>query len=679
MYPRKPSVKTESSVSSTAVTKTRQHDDILFDISPELSLLDKLVSAVWLYDIENYCILWANKAGLAHWESDSLNELLSRDFKPGASDAVQQTLVDFQQIFKSGKSVSRIWRYSPKGILKEVYCQMSGYPLKDGRIALLTEAINVDLVRNNSDTSSVITLSTYTTDGQFISGNPPFIEGQSAHYDHLQSLFVFEEDYQKVRNTLDNTGRFEGDVQIYSHQEALWHRLLVSVCPHENLDDSLLVQQFNIDQRKRKEIALEKEVITDPLTGLLNRRGLKNLIVGKTVFTLFYIDLDGFKLVNDSLGHATGDQLLKYLSAKLTSGPFENGIACRCGGDEFIWLVEHNDLFDSVDTLAQQLIKTMSEPFFDDMQRPINVSASIGVAQYPGDDTDLEELIVKADAAMYEAKKQGKHRWIRYRQGMETTLQRHSKLAQYLYRALENGEFELYYQPIYDISQNKVFALEALLRWDNPVLGKVPTDQCLEVAEEMGILLDIEQWVLKTAIASIKPLQQCFNQQISVAVNISGQYFSDANFIPLLTSELDKHQLPYSSLHIELTETTLINDISLGQKTANILREHDIAISIDDFGTGFSSLAYLNQIPATYIKIDRSFTQQITLETTLISSIHQLIKSLHFQTIIEGVETAAQSTLLQKMGMNLQQGFGLGLPQPLSYYQKSEKTKAGKG
>ena len=116
---------------------------------------------------------------------------------------------------------------------------------------------------------------------------------------------------------------------------------------------------------------------------------------------------------------------------------------------------------------------------------------------------------------------------------METTLQRHSKLAQYLYRALENGEFELYYQPIYDISQNKVFALEELLRWDNPVLGKVPTDQRLEVAEEMGILLDIEQWVLRTAIASIKPLQQCFNQQISVAVNISGQYFSDANFIPL--------------------------------------------------------------------------------------------------------------------------------------------------
>ncbi len=647
-----------------------------FEIGEGLAFLDKLVTAIWVYDIENYCILWANQAGLTLWESESLDELTRRDFRPGASDAVQQTLIDYQQLFKSGKTVSRLWRYSPKGVLKEVYSQMSGYPLKDGRMALLTEAIGTELVDKNSGTSSVITLSTYTLDGELISGNPPFLESQSADYSHLASLFVYPEDYAKVRNLLENTGRFEGDVQIYAHQESLWHRLLISICPHDNLEDSLLVQQFNIDQRKRKEIALEKEVITDPLTGLLNRRGLKKLVIDKTSFVLFYIDLDGFKLVNDSLGHATGDQLLQYLSAKLTNGFFERGIACRCGGDEFIWLAEQAKLEESQEQIANTLIKAMSEPFFDEEHRPINVSASIGIARYPQDDHDLNQLIIKADAAMYEAKKQGKHRWVEYVSGMEYTLQRHGKLAQHLYKAQENREFQLYYQPIIDTDTKTVCSFEALLRWQNATLGNVPTDQCLQVAEEMGILLDIEKWVLATAIRDINTFRVLFGDHISIAVNVSAQYFSDIEFLPFVLSELARHHLSCSSLHIEITETTLINDITQGKRTANQLKQNAIPISIDDFGTGYSSLSYIGQIPATYIKIDRSFTEQINRDTGLIKSIHHLIESLHFKTIVEGVETTKQSDMLSALGMPIQQGYGLGLPQPLSYYQKPDNVIA---
>ncbi|MBO9489550.1 PAS domain-containing protein [Endozoicomonas sp. G2_1] len=210
-------------------TKTATHD---IPLSKEQSVrnaiaaeqyhfLDCLVSAVWLYDIENYHIIWANKAALSLWESEDLAELVSRDFKPGSSDAVQQTLIDYQQIFKTGKSLSRVWRYSPKGILKEVYCQMSGYLLPDGRIGLLTEAITVDLIDNNKNASSVITLSTYHLDGSFISGNPPFLETQSPDYQHLESLFVSKQDYQKVRNIIDHTGRFEDDIQIFVNQQIL--------------------------------------------------------------------------------------------------------------------------------------------------------------------------------------------------------------------------------------------------------------------------------------------------------------------------------------------------------------------------------------------------------------------------------------------------------------------------
>ena len=182
--------------------------------SKDKELFDTLVTAIWLYDIENYCIIWANKAALTMWESDSLEELTSRDFKPGSSEATQQALIDYQQIFKAGKTLSRTWRYSPKGILKEAYTQLSGYTLTDGRIAILTEALPIDLIDSSSGSASVITLSTYDLEGQFLSGNPPFLESVPFDYDHLKSLFANEDDYQRVRNIVAHTGRFEDDVQI---------------------------------------------------------------------------------------------------------------------------------------------------------------------------------------------------------------------------------------------------------------------------------------------------------------------------------------------------------------------------------------------------------------------------------------------------------------------------------
>ncbi|TDF39231.1 EAL domain-containing protein [Alteromonadaceae bacterium M269] len=631
--------------------------------------LNSLVTAVWIYDIENYCIVWANEAALALWESESLEELKSRDFKPGASDAVQQTLKDYQQIFKSGKSLSRIWRYSPKGILKEAYCQLSGYTLSDGRIAVLTEAITVDLIDNNSGASSVITLSTYDMDGHFISGNPPFLETQNHDYSHLKSLFPYTDDYQKIRNIIEHTGRFEGDVQIYSNKQILWHRLVVSICEHDNLEASLLVQQFNIDDMKNKELALEKEVITDPLTGLLNRRGLKNAVKDKGNFVIFYIDLDGFKLVNDSLGHTVGDQVLRHMGTRLTSGLFQKGHACRFGGDEFIWLIDEEKLKDSVEKTANSLLKAMNQPFIDSEDRPVTVSASVGVAHYPRDGKDFEDLVLKADAAMYLAKKQGKHCWVNYISGMESSLQRHSQLAQYLYKALENQEFQLYYQPIFDTKAKRIHSFEALLRWDSVDIGRVPTDECIRVAEEIGIITDIEKWVIDTAIGDLNLLRGIFDSDLAMAINVSSQYFSNSEFVSRVVRELNKKGLSGSAINIELTEGTLLSDLNHHDNAATRVNDAGIPISIDDFGTGYSSLAYLHQIPATLVKIDGSFTRRVEEDSTMIMSIKHLIESLKLNTIVEGVETAEQSKILNSLGLFLQQGYGLGLPQPLAFYQ----------
>lgn len=650
-------------------------------MSPDLisseskKLLDSLVTAIWLYDIENYCVIWANKAALVMWESESLEELVSRNFKPDSSEATQQALVDFQQIFKTGKTLSRMWRYSPKGILKEAYTQLSGYPLTDGRMALLTEAVTVDLIDNNSGTASVITLSTYDLNGNFLSGNPPFLESIEQSYRHLKDLFVAEETYQKVRNIIELTGSFEGDVQIKSKQQHLWHRLVINQCEQSDSDANLLVQQFNIEQRKQKELKLEKEVITDSLTGLLNRRGLKQAIENKTNFIIFYIDLDGFKLVNDSLGHSVGDQLLQHLGLRLTDGELKNGYACRFGGDEFIWLIEEDKLTTDIEHTANQLLSTMCEPFVDHEQRPITVSASIGVAHFPKDGNNFENLILKADAAMYLAKRQGKHRWVSYISGMESTIYRQSEIAKHLYQALNNQEFQLYYQPIFDLKNKTVHSLEALLRWKSPVVGNVPPDECIRVAEEIGILLDIEKWVINTAIADVQVFRDIFHPDIAISINVSSQYFCNPELVTLLIKQLKKHQLPSSSIKLELTETTLISDVQQDSEVALKIQKHKIPISIDDFGTGYSSLSYLHQIPATYVKIDQSFTQRLNVDHNMIGSIDSLVSHLNLSTIVEGVETNEQSNILCDMNIYLQQGYGLGFPQPIDFYQHSENIR----
>lgn len=641
----------------------------LVGIEATQALLDALVSAVWIYDIENYGIVWANRAALVLWESESLEELCSRDFSQGSSDAVQQTLLDYQVKFKQGEHLSRLWRISPKGVLKQIFCHLSGVELADGRTAMLVEA-STEVNYGEDDTSAVITLSTYAINGDFLSGNPPFLETQDNNFANLSQLFAHRDDYLRISKTLEYAGSYHGDVQINCNQQVLWHRLVISVCEQEQGHKRILLQQFNIEQRKQKEIALEKEVVTDPLTGLLNRRGLKQVIADKSRFFIFYMDLDGFKLVNDSLGHNAGDQLLKHLALKLTTGSLESGYACRCGGDEFIWLIEESRLFTCVEDMANLLIKLMNQPYYcQEVGQNISVSASIGIAHYPEDGAGFEDLVVKADAAMYVAKAQGKHRWVNYTAGMEKSLQRQSRLAQYLYKAQANGEFELHYQPIVDTTTQRVTSLEALLRWRSPELGLVPTDECIRVAEEIGIITDIESWVIKTAIANVNEFRGLFDDKVTVSVNVSGKYFASSNFVGYLEQELTNQGLTGDAINVELTETTVLSDAHKGCKTALTVASRGIAISIDDFGTGYSSLSYLHKIPATFVKIDKSFTDDCLDDATMLASIKQLLNSLNFEIVVEGVETLEQSNLLQQMGLTLQQGYGLGWPQPLSYYQ----------
>ncbi len=631
---------------------------------------NSLSTAVWIYDIDDFCIRWANQAALTLWEADSLDELCSRDFEAGSSQAVQNTLLNYRKDFLKGKKHSMFWQFSPKNILKEVFCQMSGERLADGRIALKCEAVNTQLINKNVAVQSSIMLSSYKVDGHFVSANPIFLEKMGDNIQHISQLFSI--DIDEITQQLLQENNFIHDALIDTAQGPIWYSLHASLSNHDLSDSEILVQQFNINDRKLDELYLTKQADTDPLTGLLNRRGLEKsldeIIDQHSEYFIYYIDLDKFKNINDSMGHAVGDLVLKTLAERLQNSFKDSAITCRLGGDEFILVVDKHKLNLSQSEVASQLLKTTNMPYRDLDGHTMSISASVGSAHYPKDGRDINKLLLRADAAMYIAKSQGRKREISYSEGMEDSLHRSRQVARYLYLAMQNSEFKLYYQPIYDIENDKVYAYEALLRWRNPILGAVSTQETINVAKSIGVLSELDSWVAKQALNDLPALRRASHPEALMSINISEPSFLDPTFPQKLNQLLDEQSLFHSDLMIEIAESALVKDYQNEGRAAKRITGLGIKLTIHNFGTGPSSLAYLDQISNCTVKFDKCFSERIEQTSTTLIGLNKTLQSLKVTCIMEGVETPFQSAYLKSIGLELQQGFTLSYPQPLHFY-----------
>jgi diguanylate cyclase (GGDEF)-like protein len=481
---------------------------------------------------------------------------------------------------------------------------------------------------------------------------------------------------------LSKYSRFEGDLLINSQKGERWYYVIAVNTQRHSKEDKILLQQYDIHNRKIGELELSKEVISDPLTGLLNRKGfyskLEKIEEQKESLVLFFIDLDGFKLVNDSFGHATGDQVLKSVANRLRAILPENieAFISRFGGDEFIVgvVIADNGAINFFDEglFADSMVSSLSDMYHENDSYPMSLSASIGLAHYPDDINVITEVVLFADAAMYQAKESGKRRWVRYQKGMERTVRRKSLIAQRLFYAEQNQELMLYYQPIWDFSEGKncIVSFEALLRWHDDELGWVPAEDIVQVAEEIGIIDNIERWVAGKALSDLLILRDYINPHVTMAINISAVHLRVPKLPEFLLSIIEESQLTPSDLTVELTESALISDIEDQNHVVRKLADKGIKISIDDFGTGYSSLAYLHYIPATTVKIDRSFVERIEHDSKTIKHIQQLIEAHGMRALIEGVETQQQQDKLISFGVYLHQGYLKGKPKPLVFYCK---------
>lgn len=429
-----------------------------------------------------------------------------------------------------------------------------------------------------------------------------------------------------------------------------------------------LSNSLSVANRELTQLALH-----DTLTGLPNRVLLADRIEQAMVkvdehggcFALMFMDLDGFKPVNDAFGHHMGDLLLRQVALRLREDLHGKNTLARIGGDEFILLVELSETEDASSIAARQ-VALIAQPFMV-ADHSLQVSASIGIALYPGNGQTQHELLMNADAAMYHAKGSGKNGYCFFDASMNTNARNQLQLLQDLHRALKQEQFCLYYQPKFDANSGLPLGAEALLRWHHPQRGLLLPDTFIGLAEKTGLIIPIGEWVLNEACRQMRVWHEQGYTHWRIAVNLSALQFCNNDLVTSVAKALALHRLPANSLTLEITETTAMSDADVSMTVLQQLSEMGVDLSIDDFGTGYSSLMYLKRLPANELKIDRGFVRDLEHDSddaAIVSAIVALGQALGLRIVAEGVETDKQQSFLTELGCNSLQGFLLGHPLP---------------
>ncbi len=499
----------------------------------------------------------------------------------------------------------------------------------------------------------------------------------------ISSLLSSAELAREIRSQIRDGQSSRLDEALFLRHDGSTVPVLLSISPIRKpsgqLSGSAIIAR-DISARKQAEKEIAHWAMHDHLTGLPNRlllaerlalsigraeRAKANRAASRTA--VIFVDLDGFKFVNDTLGHEAGDLLLQQVAQRLSASVRRGDLLARMGGDEFMVVVNSVSDDEAALGVAERLRAALREPLTV-AHHELVITASMGISMYPRDGRDASALRRNADAAMYEAKQAGKDRIHFYTPALGAAFQVRLALETDLRHALDRDELCLHYQPIFTAGDNRQTAYEALARWEHPSLGFVPPNQFIPVAEETGLIIRLGEWVLREACRQCRWWQDHGQPLVRVAVNVSPLQFARADFVPTVLAVLRESGLRGDLLDLELTESTVMRDIDSAIEKMSELRGHGVRISVDDFGTGYSSLGYLHRLPIDTLKIDRCFVAQIgeiAAAVPLIQGMISLAHSIGQQVIVEGVETAAQLEILRNIGCDEVQGFWLGRPMKL--------------
>ncbi len=460
---------------------------------------------------------------------------------------------------------------------------------------------------------------------------------------------------------------FEMDYPGHPPGGEAWYSLRVT--PLSGVDHGAVVCHFDISDRKRFEIQLVEQAVSDPLTGLPNRRLLLERLAeaqagpGGRDLAVLFLDLDRFSVVNDSLGHDAGDRLLSEVGARLQATIRPSDLVARFAGDEFAVLCHGVYGEDQAVGIAERLAEAVSAPYLMDGEE-VYLSASAGIA-LAGDGLSPEDLLRAADTAMYRAKWKARSYQV-FDEGMRVRSVERLSMESALHRALEREEFRLLYQPAVSILDGRIVGLEALLRWDHPERGLVAPGEFSPVAEETGLIVPIGRWVLEEACRQARRWGR-FGRETWLSLNLSAHQLTAPGLVEEVHSALDETSTDPGRLHLEITESALMEDTEGVAQVVGALKALGVRLSIDDFGTGYSSLVHLKRLAVDTLKIDRSFVDGLGREaedTAIVMAVLGMANSLGLSVVAEGVETEEQLNALRNLGCTLAQGFYFWHPEP---------------
>ncbi|MCB1955839.1 MAG: EAL domain-containing protein [Rhodocyclaceae bacterium] len=482
--------------------------------------------------------------------------------------------------------------------------------------------------------------------------------------------------HQRMREVLASSGRWEGELWSRRRDGSVFlERRTVDAVRAPDGRITHLVSIFNdITDTYRKDQQLLHQALHDPLTGLGNRSllaerlelGIAHARRDGRRLGLLYMDLDQFKSVNDSLGHPAGDRLLQAVATRLAGRLRASDTLARVGGDEFVVLMDEFADSDDCARLATQLLASLEAPF-ELQEATIHVRTSLGIAVYPQDGQDGDTLLKNADMALYAAKAAGRNTYAFFDQALAERARERLDLETALRRAIDGGELSLHYQALVHSHDQRRAGFEALLRWNRPGHGPVPPARFIGIAEDCGLIGALGAWVLEEVCRQLAEWHASGHGWQKVAVNISTRQIMNEDLPSLVASLTDLHGIPAGTLEMEVTESFVMTEPARSRPVLEALRTLGVAIAIDDFGTGHSSLAYLRQLPADVLKIDRSFVVEAGSDAGALSIIHTIVslsRSFGLRVVAEGIETAEQAQLLRHAGCDLMQGYHFARPVP---------------
>ncbi|GAB6085345.1 sensor domain-containing protein [Alkaliphilus crotonatoxidans] len=490
----------------------------------------------------------------------------------------------------------------------------------------------------------------------------------------IQSEGQGDTSYQEMWNQLASVGKWSGEIWSKNKSGELRQAWLSMNAIDENLKNNshFIGILKDLSEKKMIDNKVKNLVQKDILTGLNNRsyfiEKLDELIeknkAEQVPFAILCIDLNNFKEINDSLGHHMGDLVLKEFAGRLSKLMRSDFILARYSGDEFLILLNGIKEIKEVEEFSKKVISEIKKSFKIE-KTILYLSANIGISMYPKDGTDSDSLIRCADIAMFNAKEVKKHSICFYNKTMSKEVEDKFLIANYLNQAIEEGEYSLLYQPIFDLNNHQILGAEALLRWENKDLGMVPPDKFIPIAENTGQIWRIGEWVMETVLAQLKSWLDSGYRLIPIAINISVKQLEQEDFHGVLKDKLMRNKIPVKYLELEITESVSTGNLEVIMNNLAELTRVGFKISMDDFGTGYSSLGHINLFQLDKIKIDKVFIHDLkrsSKQREIIKAIITMAKSLEMKVVAEGIETREQYEILSEIGCDLGQGYFLSKP-----------------